>query len=98
MRCRYNHDGDCCNSGAAQYMCKCKMPCVYIVPKTNADCIRDMTDKELALFLSQKYAKESVCRLIESGHNPTATEIKVLEDCLYMAWIRWLEQYAEEGE
>ena len=37
MRCRFEHDGDCCNSGATQYMCKCKKPCNTIVPITNAE-------------------------------------------------------------
>ena len=53
MKCRFSHDGDCCNSGAAQYMCKCKMPCDYIVPITNADYIRAMNDYELSVFLAK---------------------------------------------
>lgn len=47
MRCKYNHDGDCCNSGAEQYMSKCKTPCETIVPVTNGDRIRAMRDEEL---------------------------------------------------
>ena len=47
MKCRFEHDGDCCNSGATQYMCKCKKPCDTIMPITNADRIRAMTDDEL---------------------------------------------------
>ena len=37
MKCKFEHDEDCCNSGATQYMCKCKQPCATIVPITNAD-------------------------------------------------------------
>ena len=24
MKCKFEHDGDCCNCGSPQYMCKCK--------------------------------------------------------------------------
>ena len=53
MKCRFEHDGDCCNSGATQYMCKCKKPCDTIIPLTNADRIRAMTDEELAKFFAE---------------------------------------------
>ena len=51
MKCRFEHDGDCCNSGATQYMCKCKKPCDTIMPITNADRIRAMSDEELLHWL-----------------------------------------------
>lgn len=51
LKCKFEHGGDCCNSGATQYMCKCKQPCDTISPLTNADHIRSMTDEELAKFI-----------------------------------------------
>jgi len=51
LKCKFEHDGDCCNSGATQYMCKCKQPCDAIIPLTNAERIRSMTDEELAEFI-----------------------------------------------
>lgn len=49
MKCKFEHDGDCCNSGSPQYMCKCKpVICNSAVPMTNGDRIRAMTDEELA--------------------------------------------------
>lgn len=48
MKCKFNHDGDCCNCGAAQYMAKCEQACMELVPMTNADRIRAMDDDELA--------------------------------------------------
>lgn len=49
MKCKFEHDGDCCNSGSPQYMCKCKPDvCNSAVPMTNADRIRSMSDEELA--------------------------------------------------
>lgn len=52
MKCKFEHDEDCCNSGSPQYMCKCKPDvCHSAVPMTNADCIRAMSDEELAEWL-----------------------------------------------
>lgn len=52
MKCKFEHDGDCCNSGAAQYMCKCKQPCDTVFPVTNGDRIRAMSDEELAKVIN----------------------------------------------
>ena len=49
VKCKFEHDEDCCNSGSPQYMCKCKPDiCHSAVPMTNADRIRSMSDEELA--------------------------------------------------
>ena len=48
MKCKYEHDDDCCYSCADQYMRKCKQPCEFLGPMTNADRIRSMSDEELA--------------------------------------------------
>lgn len=55
MKCKFEHDGDCCNSGASQYMCKCKKPCNEIIPMTNADVIRSMGDERLATQLTHVF-------------------------------------------
>lgn len=53
MKCKFEHDGDCCNCGSPQYMCKCKPNiCGSVVPITNADRIRAMSDEELAKFIA----------------------------------------------
>ena len=61
MKCKFEHDGDCCNCGSPQYMCKCKPNiCGSVVPITNADRIRTMSDEELAVFLSAvKFRRET---------------------------------------
>ena len=52
MKCKFEHDEDCCNSGSPQYMCKCKPDvCRSAVPMSNADRIRAMSDEEMAKFL-----------------------------------------------
>lgn len=65
-------------------------------PMSNADRIRAMSDKELAWFMAERYAKESVLRLRDSGCEPTATQIKALTEQLYYTWVRWLLQPAED--
>lgn len=56
MKCKYENDGDCCNCGSPQYLCKCKPKiCHSVAPVTNADRIRAMSDEELAEYLSAVY-------------------------------------------
>ena len=54
MKCKFEHDDDCCNSGSPQYMCKYKPGiCGSAVPMANADRIRAMSDEELACFIKK---------------------------------------------
>ena len=84
MMCKFEHDGDCCNCGSPQYMCKCKPNiCGSVVPITNADRIRGMDDEELAVFLSAvKFRRETPLNV------PDFLYIKDAYD--------WLQQPAEE--
>lgn len=60
MKCKYEHDGDCCNCGSTQYMCKCKPKiCSSVAPMTNADRIRAMSDEELAEVIMCPYDCDS---------------------------------------
>ena len=92
IKCRFEHDGDCCNSGATQYMCKCKQPCDTIVPITNADRIRAMTDKELAVFFADEVPRGDCygCELdcLNCGRG------KFEDSCQY-AFYLWLTQIFE---
>lgn len=85
MKCKFEHDGDCCNSGAKQYMCKCKKPCDTIIPITNADRIRAMSDEELAnIMAGTPICKERYMDCLKDGRD--------CEPCL----LEWLKQPAEE--
>mgnify|MGYP003312832107 CR=1 FL=1 len=64
-------------------------------PRTNADRIRAMSDKELAWWLAERYAKEAVLSLQDKGVTPSVTEIKAVTERLYMIWARWLMAPAE---
>ena len=62
MKCKFEHDDDCCNSGSPQYMCKCKPDvCNSTVPMTNADRIRSMSDEELAEWLTYPVCAYADC-------------------------------------
>jgi hypothetical protein len=52
VKCKFEHGGYCCNRGAMQYMDKCEKPCDTIIPVTNADRIRAMSDDELCEMLT----------------------------------------------
>lgn len=68
MKCRFEHDEDCCNSGSPQYMCKCKPDiCGSLVPMTNAGRIRSMSDEELADQLVIRIDGLEECRLYLSA-------------------------------
>ena len=86
MKCKFEHDGDCCNSGAKQYMCKCKKPCDAIIPMTNAQKIRSMSDEELNEIFHEIYnagAEDAVA--YEWGQRTNSFE-----------WtMEWLKQPAE---
>lgn len=98
MKCKFEHDGDCCNCGSQQYMCKCKPKiCGSIVPITNADRIRAMSDEKLAdIFLRADFCKccehekDGVCNYICAYPN-----IPLYEGCKQAA-LKWMKQPAEE--
>lgn len=91
-----------CPCGVRNHMeeedCKktnCNACCPLTKSQTNADRIRAMSDHELAVFMAERYAAESIYRVREQGHEPTATQIKALNEGLYCAWMRWLRQQVE---
>lgn len=89
MKCKFEHDDDCCNSGSPQYMRKCKPDvCGSAVPMTNADCIRGMSDEELAVFL-WNFQLEDVATGKVEDFGPH----------LFRKFLKeWLQQPAEEGD
>ena len=85
MKCKFEHGGDCCNSGSPQYMCKCKPDvCGSAVPMTNADCIRGMSDEELAEFICGSTYCQDCPQCGECDNNG--------------GLLNWLQQPAEEGD
>ena len=66
-----------------------------MVPKTNADRIRAMSDEELADFMVRRNVTESCLRLADEGYTPTEEQKQVLYDSLYPVWMEWLHAPAE---
>ena len=95
MKCKFEHDGDCCNCGSPQYMCKCKPKiCGSIVPITNADLIRAMSDTGLAKLFYSVYKRSCIDFVNQSGIN---AEIKFenSEDS-EAVFLKYLQSPAEE--
>ena len=91
MKCKYEHDGDCCYSCADQYMCKCKQPCEFLDPMTNADRIRSMTDEELSILLNKIVVNHHIKNSDNCNHCP----MKGAEPCDTEGIIDWLKQQEE---
>ena len=93
MKCKFEHDGDCCNSGAKQYMCKCQKRCDAIIPMTNAQKIRSMSDEELAKFLA--HINPTNCQDCAFSHGwrcqPDRDDYSDFEKC-EEGRKRWLQQ------
>ena len=98
MKCKFEHDGDCCNCGSPQYMCKCKPNiCGSVVPITNADRIRAMSDEELAVFLD-----DLTCLCVDcNDHDGVNENCPIYKQgcgryCEPKDLMDWLQQPAEE--
>lgn len=107
MKCKFEHDGDCCNCGSPQYMCKCKPDvCGSAVPMTNADRIRAMSDGELAQEILRRWRAEMEtgkfedistrwCDMKGGCVSSKGYHRPCTEDRLLACIKRWLRQPAE---
>lgn len=100
MKCKFEHDEDCCNCGSPQYMAKCKpLICGCAVPMTNADRIRAMRDEEIAEWVCENGAIKTPCDIICGGYcKALATFDKSSMDVCKEIVMKWLQQPAEEEE
>ena len=83
MICRFEHSGLCCNSGSRHYEYECKK-CECMIPISNAERIRSMTDEELAKFLDDSNSQGCVC--------PTKDCEATCTQCI----VNWLKQPYKE--
>lgn len=65
------------------------------ITKTNAEILREMSDEELAKFLAERFANETLNRLSEDNV-VTATQIEAITQTWYCCWMDWLKRPAEE--
>lgn len=91
MKCEFEYDGHCCNCEATQYMIECKQPCENIATMTNADCIRVMSDEELASMLN----KAVVCHSLRELGYCHKCPLFGAKPCDTEGLLEWLKQPAE---
>ena len=85
MKCKFEHDGTCCNSGTFRFKDSCVSEnCGYCAPMSHGDVCRTSSDEELARFLS------SVVNIIEC---PERVWILYNDGLSYKdAWLKWLQE------
>ena len=84
MKCKFEHDGYCCNSGSWRFKDTCcPNVCGHAVPMTHGDAFRTSTDEELAEFLSKTISIMDCPRMVwdlsEQG-------LKYKD-----SWMKWLK-------
>ena len=88
MKCKFEHNGICCNSGTFRFKDTCDPEnCDYCSPMSHGDVFKTSSDEELARFLS------SVVNIIECPEQVWAL-------CNYGlsyedAWLKWLQEPCE---
>lgn len=91
MICRFEHGGLCCNSGSRHYEYECKK-CECMIPISNAERIRSMTDEELADYMSE-HSIDDFCYIICGGEcKAVATFNKTSgQRCreIVADWLKW---------
>ena len=89
MKCKFEHDGYCCNSGTFWFKDTCDPEnCNYCAPMSHGDAFRTSSDEELAKFLSSVVSimdcPERVWVLYNGGFSS-------YQD----AWLKWLQEPSE---
>ena len=85
MKCKFEHNGYCCNSGTFRFKDTCDIEnCGHCVPMSRGDVLRTSSDKELANFLS------SVVNVINC---PERVWVLYNYGLSYKdAWMKWLQE------
>ena len=88
MKCKFEHNGICCNSGTFRFKDICDMEnCNYCTPMSHGDAFRTSSNEELARFLS------SVVNIIEC---PERVWVLYNYGLSYKdAWLKWLQEPCE---
>ena len=85
MKCKFEHDGTCCNSGTFRFKDNCDPEnCDYCAPMSHGDVFRTSSDEDLARFLSSAVSIMDCPRRV--------WEMKVVFRILQDAWLKWLQE------
>ena len=88
MKCKFEHEGCCCNSGTFRFKDTCDPEnCDYCSPMSHSDAFRTSSNEELARFLSSVVSimdcPEQVWILYNGG-------LSYKDD-----WLKWLQEPCE---
>ena len=85
MKCKFEHDGYCCNSGTFRFKDTCDPEsCGYCAPMSHGYAFRTSSNEELARFLS------SVVNIIECPRRVWDLNEGGLS--YEGAWVKWLQE------
>ena len=88
MKCKFEHDGTCCNSGTFRFKDTCDPEnCDYCAPMSRGDVFRTSSDEELAEFLSLVMGIMDCPRRVWDLNKAGLS----YED----AWVKWLQEPCE---
>ena len=85
MKCKFEHNGICCNSGTLRFKDTCVSEnCGYCAPMSHGDAFRASSDEELVKFLS------SVVSIMDC---PERVWVLYNGGLSYKdAWLKWLQE------
>ena len=85
MKCKFEHNGICCNSGTFQFKDTCDMEnCDYCAPMSHGDAFRTSSDEDLARFLSSAVSIMDCPRRVWDLNEGGLSH----QD----AWLEWLQE------
>ena len=85
MKCKFEHDGTCCNSGTFRFKDTCDMEnCGHCVPMSRGNVLRTCSDETLARILSLSVADAECPKRIKELNKAGFS----YED----AWVKWLQE------
>lgn len=94
MKCKFEHEGYCCNSGTFRFKDTCDMEnCSHCAPMSQGDAFRTSSNEELAKFFSSVVSimdcPKQVWNLYDSGFYDSG--FPSYKD----AWLKWLQEPCE---
>ena len=85
MKCKFEHNGICCNSGTFRFKDTCVSEnCGYCAPMSRGDVLRTCSDETLAIILSLSVADAECPKRIKELNKASLS----YED----AWVKWLQE------
>ena len=85
MKCKFEHDNTCCNSGTFRFKDTCDPEnCDYCAPMSHGDVFRTSSDEDLARFLSSTVSVMDCPRRVRFLNEGGLS----YQD----AWMEWLQE------